>query len=86
MNLVEAKIMLIELREGLLTAEIDKRWALENLDVKGFLAACDRIKKLTNACLMAEAKILMQERTDELLPTRKGSGTAGERSHESGKD
>lgn len=74
MNLVEAKIMLIELREGLLVAEIDKRWALGNLNVKGFLDACARIKQLQNAIFNAEAVILTQEKKDELLPPRPHDG------------
>ena len=70
MSLVENKILIIELREGLLAAEIDKRWALSRMDVKGFLSACARIKQLNNAIFMAEAATLAQEKRGELLPPR----------------
>ena len=65
---------LAELRLGLLSAELEKRWALQRvrdtLDVDGVIVAFSRCNMIQNAILYKEAEILWKERKDELLPPR----------------
>lgn len=66
---------LAALRDELLSAEIDRRWALRSLattglDPKPLLAAYERCRALENALFFKEAELAWQEKRDELLPPR----------------
>lgn len=67
-TMVECKVLLCELREARLSAEIDKRWALYRADVKAYRRACAEFDRLTNAIFMAEAAIAAQQKKDDLIP------------------
>lgn len=74
----DAVNVLRELRIDLLDAEIRRRMAARRLDVEGYLGLCAEVKSINNAIFNLEARLLSQEKRNELLATRPKARGLGE--------
>jgi hypothetical protein len=67
-----------DLRVDLLDTEIRRRWAARRLDVDGYIGLCAEVKSIENAIFNLEARLLSQEKRNELLATRPKARGLGE--------
>jgi hypothetical protein len=74
----DAVNILRELRGDLLDTEIRRRWAARRLDVEGFIGLCAEVKSIENAIFNLEARLLSQEKKNELLAPRPKARGLGE--------